>query len=94
MKHGSFCMSAVGKASMLAKRKGEDADDEDVMSSLHRSARRCARARLVVPGQVAPEVFPDQPEEFGGDVAWFGTARQPLGEWVGNAVVGLGAQKS
>jgi len=29
LKHGSFCMSAVGKASMLAKRKGEDADDED-----------------------------------------------------------------
>ena len=57
------------------------------------SARRCARDRRVVRGQVAPKVLPDQPDEFGGDGAWSGSARQPLGTWVGNAVVGFGTQK-
>ena len=52
LKHSSFCMSKEGKASMLAKRKGEDADDEDeeehvnpIGSPLRRSPARRARPR-------------------------------------------------
>ena len=48
LKHSSFCMSAEGKASMLSKRKGEDADDEDdepgtIGSPLRQGPARCAR---------------------------------------------------
>ena len=81
---------------MLAKRKGEDADDEDEEEdATTRSARRCAVPRLVAHGRAAMnELFLGQADGSGGVWAWFGVVRQPLGAMRFNGVVGSGAGKS